>query len=348
MTTPLRIGIIGTGFIADVVAGHMPRSPSVRLTAVASRRPQAADSFVERHQASAHDLRAYATWHELVASSGVDAVYVATPTAVREEICVSAAKRGKHVLAEKPFVSSASVATITQACHEHGVAFLDATHFTHHPRTAMLKAELATRIGALQTIATTFFFPSMDRTNIRFNPAREPTGAFGDMVWYAMRAIVEYAGADVVLSSAHGYAERDAASGAVVRSAGVLRLTSGCMSTWDAGYTVGTSVQDLSLLGDRGIIQCDDFVLDWASGFPGMADEHATEFVQRAGIVGPSRYAHVATPTAHAPVSLMLDHFAALAAAPGSAANHESVVRTLATQRLLDEVWRQLHVVDHS
>ena len=228
------------------------------------------------------------------------------------------------------------------------MAFLDATHFTHHPRTAMLKAELAARIGALQTIATAFAFPSMDRNNIRFKPALEPTGAFGDMAWYAMRAIVEYAGTDVVLASAHGYAERDAVSGAVVRSAGALRLTNGCVSTWDAGYTVGASVQDLSLLGDKGMIQCDDFVLDWARGFPDMVDERATEFVQRVGIVGPSRYRHVATPTAHAPVSRMLDHFAALAAAPGSAANLESVARTLATQRLLDDVWPLLQVVKHS
>ena len=340
MTSLLKLGIAGTGFIAGVVARSLAETRRVSLTAVASRRPERARSF-----ADAHGARAFDTWQELVGWEGLDAVYVATPTAAREEICLAAAHHHKHLLAEKPFTNLASLQRITGACRGAGVAFLDATHFTHHPRTAQLKRELPSRIGTIRAIRGSFFFPSMDQSNIRFDPAQEPTGAIGDMAWYNMRAVAEFTPPDASLVSASGYAERDDVTGAMVRGAGVLLLSNGCTSVWDAGYNTGASVMDLDLIGERGMISLDDFVLDWAGGFPVPAPDYPVGFTQRSGVVNPSGFNRVDTPSATRQVVRMIEAFASLAGEPRGPQVRESMLLSERTQGLLDAVWNQLTFV---
>jgi len=338
---PLRLGIVGSGLIASVTARAAAAAPDCRVVAVSARRPGAARAFADEHGIA----QAFDDWNALLASPDIDAVYVATPTAPREAICVCAAQLGKHVLAEKPFASLASLRRITAACRQHGVAFLDATHFVHHPRTAQLKAQLAERIGAVQAVRSGFFFPSMDRGNIRFNPAQEPTGAIGDMAWYAMRAVVEYGPADAALVACSGFVQHDPASGAAVRGAGVLMLAGGCTSTWDAGYNSGAFTMDLQLLGERGAITLDDFVLDWAHSAPPPLPDHAVGFSQRAGVVNPAGFEWVDTPATQPQNVAMIEHFTRLARDPRGAAAAASARASERTQGLLDAVWQGLRPV---
>ncbi len=54
-----------------------------------------------------------------------------------------------------------SLQRIVDEAQKSGVAFMDATHFTHHPRTKKVQAEINETIGAVQAIRTCFFFPFM-------------------------------------------------------------------------------------------------------------------------------------------------------------------------------------------
>jgi len=340
MAPSIRFGIVGTGFIADVVANAIKETDAT-LVAVASRRHETARAFADKHGG----VQVFESWSDLVAWDGLDAVYVATPTSVREEICLAAAQNRKHILAEKPFTCLSSLENITQACLANGVAFMDATHFVHHPRTQLLKRELEERIGKVQAINTAFFFPSLDRNNIRFNPEKEPTGAFGDMAWYSMRAIMEFATGDAQLVSASGYAQRDENSGAIISSTGVLLLSDGCSSTWNAGYNVGTCVMDLDILGQQGMISLDDFVLDWADGFADGIPGYPVGFIQRSGIANPTEFKKVPTPGDKPQLVCMIQNFSALAADPGGQAARGSMRISERTQALLDAVWDQLTTV---
>ena len=89
---------------------------------------------------------------------GIDAVYVATPTSVREEICLAAANSGKHVLGEKPFASLGSVQRIAAACRANDVGFMDGTHFVHHPRTVHIREQAAAQIGWPWSLDSAFQF----------------------------------------------------------------------------------------------------------------------------------------------------------------------------------------------
>lgn len=336
MDASLRFGIIGTGSIAGAIAPAIRETAGTRLTAVASRTREGAEAFAREHGAP----RVFDSYRDLLAWEEVDAVYVATPTAVREEICVEAAQRGKHVLADKPFADLPSLRRIIAACRRAGVAFMDATHFTHHPRTHLLRSELVERIGRPHSIHTCFHFPNPDRTNIRYDPQKEPTGAIGDMAWYSMRAIVEYMPAADLLHT-QTFVQRDEQTGAIVRGTGVLLFSNGMTSTWDAGYTCGAMVMDLSILGERGKIQMDDFILDWSQGFFAGKPGTPVEFVQRNGVMTPDQFAHVHAPSPRPQNRLMIANFAALAHNPSGQALEASIARSERTQALVDAICPQ-------
>jgi len=334
MPQPFRIGIVGCGFIAGVIARAIAESETSLLSAVASRRRETAEAFAAGH---GHP-RVFDTWEELVASDAIDGVYVATPTHVRETVAVAAAQHGKHVLGDKPFFNLASLRRITAACREAGVAFLDATHFSHHPRTTQIKQELTRRIGPIEAVQSTFFFPNADRNNIRFDASKEPTGAIGDMAWYSMRAAAEYLPekAEPVQVSAVG--TRDPVTQTLVRSAGCILFSDGTTTTWDAGFTVGSLIMDLSLFGRTGSIHMDDFVLDWAGGMAGANPAHPVGFTQRNGPAMPGQFESVPTPSPKRQAVRMIEHWARLASDPHGDAMRESIRISERTQSLVDAV----------
>ena len=324
--------MVGTGYIADVIATALRETDQVRLVGIASRRPEAASAFAAHHGG----IPVFPTWENLLASGSVDAVYVATPTNVREEICLAAATHGKHVLGEKPFLNLESLRKITNACRANRVAFMDATHFTHHPRTHQVRAELPQRIGRLEAIRSSFFFPSADRANIRLQPDKEPTGAIGDMAWYCMRALVEYAPEHAAVTWSHGVARKDSVTGAFIRGAGTVQFADGLTSTWDAGYTVGACLMDLELMGETGVITMDDFVLDWSGGFLIPDLTRPVGFTQRKGLATPAQFQRMETPSPKRQAVRMMEQFALLAREPKSAAVEASIDRSERTQALVD------------
>jgi predicted dehydrogenase len=218
------------------------------------------------------------------------------------------------------------------------VAFLDATHFTHHPRTAQLKRERQERIGTLEAVQSVFFFPNNDRANIRFDATKEPTGAIGDMAWYSMRAAAEFLPEDAVPVRVSAEGTKDPVTGTWVRSAGCIRFSNGSTTTWDAGFTVGSLVMDLSLFGSGGSIHMDDYVLDWAGGMLG-ADRNAwVGFVQRNGPATPASFQRVATPSPTRQAVRMVEHLARLARDPRGPEATEAIRLAERTQGMVDLV----------
>jgi len=335
---PLRIGFVGTGYIAGVVAAALRETERVQLAAVASRTLASAQAFALAH-ARPVPPRPFGDWRSMLAWDGIDAVYLASPTTTRTEIAIAAAAHGKHVLVEKPFPSTAALAAITDACRTHGVAFLDATHFVHHPRHLLLQRTLHQRIGTLLAVNATFTFPSMDRTNIRHDERLEPMGAWGDMGWYAMRALVEFTPDESSLAHAAAMARRDSTSGAVVRSDGVLRLTDGCTATWDVAFDIGTCVMDLHLMGTEGRVRLDDFVLDWRGGYGAPLPDHTAEFTTQRGPVNPSGFEVTRVPTERRQLVQLLENFAAMVRDPHGESCTAAMRAAQRTQALIDDVW---------
>ena len=90
----MRIGFVGTGYIAGVVAAALRETGRVQLAAVASRTLAQAQSFALAHAALVPP-RPFGDWREMLAWDGIDAVYLAAPTTTRTAMAIAAASRGK-------------------------------------------------------------------------------------------------------------------------------------------------------------------------------------------------------------------------------------------------------------
>jgi predicted dehydrogenase len=322
----IRWGIVGTGGIASSMAGMIDMAQASEIGAVSSRRMETAQAFAENHDVP----NAFDSWQEMIDSDVVDAIYVATPTSVREEICIAAAEGGKHVLGEKPFASLPSVQRITQACRDNDVAFMDGTHFVHHPRTLDIRERREDRLGFVWSVASAFQFNLGDRGNIRFNPELEPMGAIGDAGWYNMRAAVEYLPPEVVLDTVSAHLRRDSETGAAISGTGVLVFEDGSTSTWNCGFDSGAVVMDLRITGTEGVINIDDFLSQSRDG--------AADFLYRKGGWGESEAHEINIPSAKPGAALMFEDMAAAAA--DRSLRDRWMAATERTQALLDASWR--------
>ena len=318
----LRWGVVGTGSIANRMAGMIRRAAGAEVAAVSSRRMETAREYADRHGLA----NAFDSWAGMIESDTVDAIYVATPTAVREEICLAASRGGKHVLGEKPFASLPSVRRIVAACRDNGVAFMDGTHFPHHPRTVEIQSRREDLVGATWSVASAFQFNLTNRSNIRYDQELEPMGAIGDAGWYNMRAAVEYLPPDVVLEDASAFLRRDDETGAVKGGSGVLRFSGGVTSTWNCGFDSAAFVADVRISGTRGVVDIENFL--------GENRDGSADFALRER--GARR--NVSVPSAKPGAVLMFEDMAAAAADPGL--RDRWMTATERTQALLDAAWQ--------
>jgi predicted dehydrogenase len=324
---PLRWGIVGTGGIANGMANMIKLADNAELGAVASRKIETAKEFATKHGIP----NAFGSVPEMLASNTIDAVYVATPTAIREEVSLLAAAAGKHVLGEKPFANLASLRRITAACRKNGVGFMDGTHFVHHPRTAQIKAALREKIGAPWTIDSAFQFLLTDADNIRLDPVLEPYGAIGDAGWYNMRAAVEYTAPGVKVVDVGSFVRRDNRKKAVVSASGVLVFSDGSSNTWNCGFEAAAFNMDLRLAGPGGQISLNDFVVH-------QSDPAEYEY-RKGGFGAGGTTERLKVASAKPPAALMFENFATMVGDPKLF--EASVTASERTQEWLDAIWTQ-------
>ncbi len=144
---PVRLGIIGTGFISAVHRQCAARSPQVDLVAVASARGRATRERVGGLDPSVRLV----TIEELLAADDVEAVLVCTRTRDHADHAVDVLQSGKHLLIEKPgAIDLAGHRRIEAAAAEHPRQVVRvAYHRRHDP--AFREVAAAVRSGAIGT-----------------------------------------------------------------------------------------------------------------------------------------------------------------------------------------------------
>lgn len=142
MADVTRWGILATGKIAHAFARDLALVPDAEITAVGSRRPDAAAAFAAEHTGGA--ATAHGSYEALVADPEVDVVYVATPHALHLENARTAFEAGKHVLCEKPLtLTTADAEELFALAKQHGRFAMEAMWMACHPVIRMLRERLA-------------------------------------------------------------------------------------------------------------------------------------------------------------------------------------------------------------
>ena len=101
MSKKLKVGIIGTGWIAEAHVKAYQKCPDVEIVALADLIPGKAEAFCERYNVG-ENVKFFPSHKELIDSGMCDAVSVCTYNATHAECTIYALNHGVSVLLEKP------------------------------------------------------------------------------------------------------------------------------------------------------------------------------------------------------------------------------------------------------
>ncbi len=118
--SPIRWGVIGTGWIATTFVRDLALLADAKVAAVGSRRQESADAFADVHGIA----KRHSSYADLVTDPEVDVVYVSTPHPAHHAAARLAIDAGKAVLVEKPFTLNANEAKDLVAAARHRGTFL--------------------------------------------------------------------------------------------------------------------------------------------------------------------------------------------------------------------------------
>ncbi|MCL2841581.1 MAG: Gfo/Idh/MocA family oxidoreductase [Defluviitaleaceae bacterium] len=117
MEKRIQLGIIGYGGMGSLYARFLPSS-AVNIVAATDTEPTRVQN------ARNAGLIGYDTVDELLADPNVNTVILSVPNHLHKEMCIKAAKAGKHVIDEKPSaLTVAELDEMDKACKEAGVVF---------------------------------------------------------------------------------------------------------------------------------------------------------------------------------------------------------------------------------
>ena len=98
--TEVRVGLVGTGFVAELHMYAYKRVYGVGAEVVAAvSRSDQVEAFAKKHQIA----RTSRDYRALLADPAIDVVDICTPPALHAQMIVDAVRAGKHVICEKPF-----------------------------------------------------------------------------------------------------------------------------------------------------------------------------------------------------------------------------------------------------
>ncbi len=179
--TKVRIGVVGTGRIANEMCTVFKHARRGELAAVASADKARAHTFATRHKISA----VYEGVSQLLQDPAIEAIYVANATKLHAQTTILALQAGKHVLCEKPFAMSYSAGqAVLQAAETANKIFLE-MYWPHSLPTYRHAYELVDRkeIGAPKFFSDSFgYFVSRETAPRLLN--KEDGGAILDRLGY--------------------------------------------------------------------------------------------------------------------------------------------------------------------
>jgi predicted dehydrogenase len=262
MPERIRWGLLSTARINDAVIEPIRQAKRSELVAVASRDLAKAQVYAQEKGIP----KAHGSYEALLADPDIDVIYNPLPNILHSEWTVKAAEAGKHVLCEKPIVTTlAELDQVEAAAAAHRVTIFEAFMYLHHPQTLKVKEMIqAGQLGNLQLINSwfNFYLPPERATNIRLN-ATLAGGSLWDVGVYpnSMSIVMAGAGAPVEIWASQIIGE----TGVDVAMRGQLKFANGVIAQVSSGFR--TPFREAAyIVGDQGMV---DIIEPWKPGLKG-------------------------------------------------------------------------------
>jgi predicted dehydrogenase len=150
----MKLGIVGTGFIVQMVLPHLA-DWDVKVVAICGtpRKLNRVNAMADEYGA----IGRYVDYRELVTDAAIDTVYVAVPNSLHYDVTMAALDAGKHVICEKPLASNAKQArALADHAKELGLFLWEAVVTTRQPNFALIRDELLSRIGDIKVVSVNY------------------------------------------------------------------------------------------------------------------------------------------------------------------------------------------------
>ncbi len=144
----MRIGTVGTGAIVEDFLTGVEQVENVECTAVFSRKEETARVLADKFNVKS----IYTDYDELLSDGDVDFIYIASPNSLHFKQALQALRKGKHVICEKPFTSTAEQAkTLIELARDKELFLFEAITTIHFPNYKKVKEHIG-RIGDLKLV----------------------------------------------------------------------------------------------------------------------------------------------------------------------------------------------------
>ena len=190
----MKVGIIGTGWIAEKAAITLNGLDCCEAYAVGSRTLEKAEAFATKWNIK----KAYGSYSELIADPDVDLVYVGTPHSHHYDVTREALLADKPCLVEKAFMANArQTRQIIDLARERGVFLAEAIWTRYQPAVGIVRGLIAEgRIGTPHLITATLGYSMGDKPRIM-----RPDlcgGALLDLGVYALNFVRMFTDSDIL------------------------------------------------------------------------------------------------------------------------------------------------------
>ena len=190
----MKVGIIGTGWIAEKAAITLNGLKACEAYAVGSRSQDKADAFAKKWNIQ----RAYGSYSELIADPDIDLIYVGTPHSHHYDVTKEALLAGKPCLVEKAFMANArQTEEIIKIAREREVFLAEAIWTRYQPVVKTVRDLIASgRIGTPRLVTATLGYSMGNKERIM-----RPDlcgGALLDLGVYALNFARMFFPADIV------------------------------------------------------------------------------------------------------------------------------------------------------
>ena len=190
----LRVGIIGTGWIAEKAAITLRGLTTCEAYAVGSRSQEKADAFARQWDVK----KAYGSYAALLADPDVDLVYIGTPHSHHFDVTHEALLSGKPCLVEKAFMANRRQAQeIVDLAHRQKVFLAEAIWTRYQPVVKIVRELIDSgRIGTPRLLTATLGYSMGEKPRIM--RADLCGGALLDLGVYALNFVRMFFPADIV------------------------------------------------------------------------------------------------------------------------------------------------------
>ncbi len=160
----MKIGILGAGRIAAILAETMNKMPEVDCYGVASRDLEKAKIFAKDHGFQ----HAFGSYEEMLSDQNVELIYIATPHSHHYQHIKMCLDAGKHVLCEKSFtVNEKQAAQVLRLAKEKKLLLTEAIWTRYMPSRKIIDDLLAEKaVGDVKKMTANLNYPLLEKERI--------------------------------------------------------------------------------------------------------------------------------------------------------------------------------------